>query len=230
MLGSFVLWAFLGSSDYYKQSIIGFGSLDTRSQFGETTDIASVANGQIVWKETATWTGGKKTITDLKLESSYEVEVEAARGNTGGLPFSTRYSVAVYSQGYAHKLSAYDITGIFSGNARVVTTEVTLDTVFAMDSRNGNATFEGKVINTRGQKHALTEKDTLAIGKFVINEELSITDPQELPEDPLAFCESLNRDVITDKTVPTGVYFAPIGYTVDENGMLIPEIPENTTT
>ena len=213
-LVAFCLGAWLGHSDYFKNTIQGIGSFEQRSDFGDTLDVASAANGVVNYRAEATWTDG---ITSMQLTETYEV---TASPKLKGMIFSNRYAVGVFSAGYNHKLEAYNIEGNFSGSAKFVTADASIDSVIVMDSRTGNASFTGAVVNQRVGKHPLTESETLAVGKFIIKQALNATDPVT-NDDPLAFCYKLDKDMILDPTVPDGVYIAPPGMILNTDGKLV---------
>ncbi len=83
-----------------------------------------------------------------------------------------------------------------------------IDSLFLMDSRKGNATFQGRIINGETGR-PVNEAEADAVGKFFVRSYLNISKPPTTTEGWLDFCESLDRDMILDKTVPTGVYIAP---------------------
>ena len=217
-LAAFVLGAWFGHSDYFKNSIMGTGSFEQRTMFGDMSDIASINNGIVNYKAEATWNDGTK----MTLSSTYEV---TALHKDRGMPFSNKYAVAVYSAGRNHKLEAYNIEGNFAGSAYFIVAEASIDSIIVMDSRTGNASFKGAVINTQKGKHLLTESETLVVGKFVISQALNATDPVT-NDDPLAFCYKLDQDMILDPTVPDGVYIAPPGMVLNDDGKLVKQSKE----
>ena len=213
LLVFFALGGIYGHADFFKNSIVGTGSMEQRTAINGASDIASIASGTVVYKQEATWNDGTTTLT---FNTSFEVtSVKAIRG----VPFSNKYSVGVYSNGYKHRLVATGITGDFTGSAKFLMVDTSLDSVILMDSTNGSAKFRGSVINMNAGKHPLTESETLAIGKFVIEQELNINTLITV-DNWLGFCDKLNRDMILADDVPDGIYIQPDGYKL-VNGHLV---------
>ena len=203
-VGMFILGAYYGHSlDSFTNSIVGSGSGEQRTNINGAMDVMSF-NGNVVYKLTATWTDGT---TPLDFESSVSMETT---GKHNGMPYTNRYSVALYSSrdGKLHKLEATGIKGNFTGSASFVITDISLDSVIVMDSRTGNATFDGKLINTRGAKHPITTSEVSLIGNLIIQQEYNMSvDPA--PTDPEDFCSSLNVDVLKVDPTLGGIYTAP---------------------
>jgi hypothetical protein len=89
------------------------------------------------------------------------------------------------------------------------------------DTRDGLATIQGRVYNnSEGRPATIEELD--AVGKYLLNTHLNVSNEPITPESWLNFCESLDRDMILDPSIPDGVYIAPIGYEINENGKLVP--------
>jgi hypothetical protein len=66
-----------------------------------------------------------------------------------------------------------------------------LDSLILMDSRAGNATFQGRIYNGRSGK-PVAEEEMDAIGKFVVRSYLNITEPIKTSQDWLQFCNMLD--------------------------------------
>jgi hypothetical protein len=226
--------ALLGHSNTFSNTIVGVGAFEQRSNFNGMTDIASVADGTVNYKADAQW-GFDDNSKALPLTFNSSFMVTDAK-TVKGMPYSNTYKVGVYSalDGYKYKLEATNIKGNFSGSANfALVLGVTTDAVVMMDSRNGNAEFKGSVITTGTAKHPITQSETLALGKFIINQELHLTADPSTPavataEDYLQFCIQLDHDLILDKTVPSAVYIAPPGYTVNADGNVV-KIPDGYT-
>jgi len=205
--------AFYGDSiDSFTNSIIGRGSFEQRTNihngFDHALDVASAANGQIMYKSSGTWGDGTK----LTFDSEFETEV--GDQNIRGIPFSTKYKVGIFSDSMKtrHYLVAYDITGPFVGSGHFVSTELSNEDIIVMDSSRGNATFRGKMLH----EDTLSESETTAIGQFVIEQVLNQKKDVNfnLTLDPLGFCAGLDRDMILDQSIPDGTYVVPEGYAI----------------
>ena len=103
------------------------------------------------------------------------------------------------------------------------------------DTRDGLATIQGRVYNnSEGRPATIEELD--AVGKYLLNTHLNVSNAPILPSDWLGFCSGLDQDV----NMPDGIYILPVNdskynYTLVDGKIIrslnipLPEIPTNTT-
>lgn len=210
-----------GYANVDELSIMGHGTIDARHASKSAADTAMIQNATVVYEAKREWGGGSKET----LSSSFIVSGASPDGGY-------RNQYVVKGAGAEHKVEyrATQISGDFSGNGEIVVTATeydtgpggTLESTINMDSRNGEATFQGRVYNAvEGRPATIEELD--AVGQFVLRSYLNISYVPEGPEDWLGFCAATNRDMILDTSVPTGIYIAPPGYYVGEDGQLRPD-------
>jgi hypothetical protein len=208
----------IGESGYgntIEQSITGHGDLYTRHDSAHASDLASTVNSTVVYEEKRIWDVPDSPET---FASSFIVSGASARGG-----FRNQYVVKSSGAGYKHVYRATQITGEFSGSG-VVSLSIgedgaeSLDSLILMDSRNGNATFQGRIYSSQNGK-PVTAEEMDAVGKLMIRSYLNISQPLIGPDNWLGFCESLNR--LIDPAVAPGIYVAPDGYELDEKGNLV---------
>jgi len=93
--------------------------------------------------------------------------------------------------------------------------------VIQFDTRDGNATIQGRVYNAvKGRPATLEELD--AVGKYLLNTHLNVSLAPITPEDWLGVCESLDKDV----NMPEGIYILPMNdskynYTLTGEGKIL---------
>jgi len=95
------------------------------------------------------------------------------------------------------------------------------DSIIQFDTRDGNATIQGRVYNAaEGRPANLEELD--AVGKYLLNTHLNVSNEPITPDGWLGFCRDLDKDMILDPTIPDGIYIAPLGYELDKMGNWFP--------
>jgi len=172
-----------GQANVIEQSIAGQGSLYTRHDSQEASDLAVAQNASVIYQAARKWGTDVATQT---FTSSYIVS-----GARGG--YQNQYLVKSSGAGYKHSYQATRITGDFSGSSEVSLTigeggAESLDSLTLMD---GNATFRGRIYSTE-EGRPLTAEEMDAVGKLMIRSYLNITQPIKTPEDWLGFCASFS--------------------------------------
>jgi hypothetical protein len=198
----------LGYANTIEESVFGKGTLDQSSYSKSASDRAMTKDAEsVAYQMKRDWENeSKQTFT-----SSFIVS------GAGG-SYHDQYVVKASGAGYKHTYRATKITGDFSGSGESSVTMQTgtpsLDSLILMD---GNATFQGRIINGQSGK-PVNEAELEALGKFVIRSYLNITEKPKTPEDWLSFCAGLDDDT------PNGLLIVPAGYHVDGGKIL-----ENST-
>lgn len=197
----------IGSSAYgniIEQSIMGTGDLYTRHDSTHASDLASAVNSTVVYQSKREWDvpGAAETFS-----TSFIVSGAQAKGG-----YRNQYVVKSSGAGYKHVYRATAISGDFAGSGEVSLTTggdgaESLDSLVLMDSRSGNATFQGRIYNSQSGRPVTTEESD-AVGKFLIRSYLNVSQPIKTPENWLDFCGMLDKDMILDQTAK-GVYIAP---------------------
>ncbi len=203
-----------GEANVMEQSISGRGDLYTRHDSKSASDLASVENATLVYEAKREWSGADDA---QAFSSSFIVSGAQAAGG-----YRNQYVVKSSGAGYKHVYRATQISGDFAGSGEISLTigedgSESLDSLILMDSRNGNATFQGRIYGSEGGK-PVTAEEMDAVGKFLMRSYLNITEPLVGPDNWLGFCESLNR--LIDPAVAPGIYVAPDGYELDPTGNL----------
>lgn len=189
-------------SNVIEESIVGSGSMQSEHRSKSASDDAGVQNAKSVdYEVKRTWGAGEPS----KFDSSFMVTGSDSKGS-----YKNRYIVKSSGAGYKHQYRAY-YTGDFAGSAEVTLSvgerTESLDSIFRLDSSRGNASFQGRIYNGRTGK-PISESETDAVGSFVINSYLNITETEKPPEDWLGFCNSVNRDINSDPEL-NGIYVLP---------------------
>jgi hypothetical protein len=197
-----------------EQSISGTGDLYTRHDSASASDLASVENATVVYQAKREWEAGSSAQT---FSSSFIVSGATSKGG-----FRNQYVVKSSGAGYKHVYRATSITGEFVGSGEVSLTlgedgAESLDSLILMDSRQGNATFQGRIYSSENGK-PVTAEEADAVGRFMIRSYLNITQPITTPQGWLDFCASLDK--LIDPKIAKNVYVAPSGYALDETGNL----------
>lgn len=202
-----------------EESFSGSGDISTSYRFDEMSAESSAKNAsKLDAKVSTTWNDDEYDKT-RSIDSSFVVIGADPSGK-----YFNRYVVKSSGAGYKHQYRVY-YDGDFSGSAAVTvaldktTGAKTLDSLFLFDSRNGNATFQGRVYGTGKNGKPLTAAESDAYGKQLVRSYLNISDIPDAPED---FCNSLNRDIIKDDSSFDGIYTLPINtseynYIVDKD-------------
>jgi hypothetical protein len=204
-----------GYANIVEQSIIGTGDLYTRHDSASASDLASVSNATAVYESKLEWESGSKAQT---FSSSFIVSGASSKGG-----FRNQYVVKASGAGYKHVYRATAISGEFAGSGEVSLTlgedgAESLDSLILMDSRNGNATFQGRIYNSQSGR-PVTAEEMDAVGRFVIRSYLNVSQPIVGPDNWLGFCESLDRDNILAHE--GGFYVIPPGYKLDDRMKLV---------
>jgi hypothetical protein len=207
----------IGESGYantIEQTIIGKGDIYTRHDSQSASDLASAINSTLVYEAKREWTGESES---QQFSSSFIVTGAQASGG-----YRNQYVVKSSGAGYKHVYRATQISGDFAGQGDVSLTigedgAESLDSLVLMDSRNGNATFQGRIYSSVGGR-PITAEEMDAVGQLMIRSYLNISQTIDKPVGWLDFCGSLNR--LIDPAVAPGIYVAPPGYVLDETGNL----------
>ena len=230
LLTTIYLIAVSGAGNTLDTSMVGTGTMDYRHDSEHSADIAMAENASIMYDYSRTW--GQ----DVAVETAKsQFVVTSAKGG-----YKTQY--AVKGSGADHKVD-YRATKI-SGDASFAS-EITLtatesggenfDSMIWFDTRDGLATIQGRVYNnSEGRPATIEELD--AVGKYLLNTHLTVSNAPILPEDWLGFCSGLDQDV----NMPEGIYILPVNdskynYTLVDGEIVrslnipLPEIPTNTT-
>ncbi len=190
LTGVSLIFAHFGLANHIYQSITGSGSIDfsTGSSKSMTSDRALADNAKYVsYTSTRKW--GEDLDGDGVEEEVLESEYVITVGDPGS-PYRNQYKVKAKSALHSHEYTATQITGNFTGSANFVTTKTTQSSLILMDSRNGSATFRGRIINgTTGRP--VTEAEADAVGKFFVESYLEISLKAPAPYDPLGLCKEI---------------------------------------
>ena len=181
-----------GYANVIETSLMGQGSVDLRSHGPNAGDIAMVQNATVVYESRREWgpgTGGIETFTTSFLVAGADA--------SGGY----RNQFVVKGSGAGHKVEyrATAITGDFVGSGEIVMTATAdggdgFESLINMDSSRGNATLRGRVITADGQGRPMTISELDAVGKFVLEQYLQVTNPPVVAEDWLGFCKGVEEE------------------------------------
>ena len=189
-----------GAGNTLDTSMVGTGTMNYRHDSEHSADIAMAENASIMYDYSRTWG------PDVPMETAKsQFVVTSAKGG-----YKTQY--AVKGSGADHKVD-YKATKI-SGDASFAS-EITLtatesggesfDSMIWFDTRDGLATIQGRVYNnSEGRPATIEELD--AVGKYLLNTHLNVSNAPILPEDWLGFCSGLDQDV----NMPEGIYILPV--------------------
>ena len=209
-----------GSGNSLDSSLSGTGTMDYRHDSEHSSDLAMAENATVMYDYSRTWGEG----TDIARSSFI---VTSAKGG-----YKTQYAVTGYGANHKVTYRATKISGdaSFASEITLTATEAggeNFDSIIQFDTRDGNATIQGRVYNsTAGRPATLEELD--AVGKYLLNTHLNVSVAPITPEDWLGFCEGLNKDA----NIPEGIYILPMNdskynYTLVD-GKIIRSL--NTTT
>lgn len=205
----------IGSSGYgneFINSVVGNGSFEQRTNIGGASSIVS-ATGAYVYALTATWNDG----TPLKFVETVDMNVDT---EVKGRFVSNTYRVGIYNDetGYKHRMEARKISGPFTGRADFLSSETSLESILFME---GNASFEGELINTTTGRHPTTESETFAVGYNTIRQAFNANASIVNVDAWLAFCNAWNGLPPSPDTM--GLKIIPKGYEMMEDGNFVPE-------
>jgi len=189
-----------GSANTLDTSLVGTGTMNYRHDSEHSADIAMAENASIMYDYSRTW--GQ----DIAVETAKsQFVVTSAKGG-----YKTQY--AVKGSGADHKVDyrATKISGdaSFASEITLTATEAggqSFDSMIWFDTRDGLATIQGRVYNnSAGRPATIEELD--AVGKYLLNTHLNVSNAPILPEDWLGFCSGLDQDV----NMPEGIYILPV--------------------
>lgn len=208
--GILLVLGFMGYANTIEESVFGKGTMDHASYSKSASDRAMTKDAEaIAYQMKRDW----ESESEQTFTSSFIVS------GAGG-SYKDQYVVKASGAGYKHTYRATKIMGDFSGSGEsTVTMETGMQSLDSLVLMDGNATFQGRIINGQTGK-PVNEAELDAVGEFVIRSYLNITEKPKTIDNWLGFCSELDQDMILDKTVPDGVYIAPEGY-VMENGKLV---------
>ena len=189
-----------GSANTLDTSMVGTGTMNYRHDSEHSADIAMAENASIMYDYSRTW--GPDVTTET---AKSQFVVTSAKGG-----YKTQY--AVKGSGADHKVD-YKATKI-SGDASFAS-EITLtateaggesfDSMIWFDTRDGLATIQGRVYNSvDGRPATIEELD--AVGKYLLNTHLNVSNKPITQAGWLEFCGELDRDV----NMPEGIYILPV--------------------
>jgi hypothetical protein len=215
LVGAILLMGGYVDANVVEQTIMGTGEIYTRHDSEHASDIASVVNSTVVYQAKQEWDvpGSPETFS-----TSFIVSGASADGG-----YRNQYVVKSSGAGYKHVYRATSISGDFAGSGEVSLSvgedgSESLDSLILMDSRNGNATFQGRIYSSQNGR-PITKEESDAVGKFLIRSYLNISQPITTTVGWLDFCSSLDR--LIDPDVAPSIYVAPEGYELDKIGNLI---------
>lgn len=192
-----------GSANTLDTSMVGTGTMDYRHDSEHSADIAMAENASIMYDYSRTW--GQ----DVAVETAKsQFVVTSAKGG-----YKTQYAVKGSGAGHKVDYRATKISGdaSFASEISLSATESggeNVDSMIWFDTRDGLATIQGRVYNnSEGRPATIEELD--AVGKYLLNTHLNVSNAPIVPESWLGSCEELNRDMILDPTVPDGLYILP---------------------
>ncbi|OPY54715.1 MAG: hypothetical protein A4E48_00294 [Methanosaeta sp. PtaU1.Bin060] len=188
-----------GSGNNIDSSLIGTGTMDYRHDSEHSSDRAMANNATIIYEYSRSWGRGLSTET---MASNFIVS-----SGQGG--WKTQYAVKGTGAGHKVDYRATKISGDASFASEISLTAVegseNFDSVIQFDTRDGNATIQGRVYNsTAGRPATIEELD--AVGKYILNTHLNVSLKPITPEDWLEFCGMLDQDV----NMPDGIYILPV--------------------
>lgn len=210
MIGGYV------DANIIENSIKGTGDLYVRHDSKDASDLLSIINATVVYSMSRVW-------DETSTVFSTGVIINGADSSGG---FRNQYVVKGSGAGSNHIYRATCIVGEYVGSGEITVkrnedSPDTLDSLILMDSRKGNATFQGR-IKSSVKGRPITDEEVDAVGQFAIRSYLNISEPIENTKGWLDFCESLNR--IIDPKVAPGIYMAPANWSLDETGNLIENV------
>jgi hypothetical protein len=204
-----------GEANIAELSLLGSGNMQVRTDSKTAADFASAEGATVAYESAYKW--GVKDEPE-SLSSSFLISSASEDGK-----WKNAYRVKGSGAGHKVDFTATKITGdaSFAAELTLSATEAktpSFDSVIEFDTRDGNATISGRVYNrTAGRPATLQELD--AVGKFLLNHHLNVSEPEITPDNWLGFCDSLNR--LIDPAIAPGIYIAPVGYELDESGNLV---------
>ncbi len=182
IIGTLSLLGALGLANVIEENFFGTGYFDHGSYSPTASDRAMTKDGTISYDMRREWDNDKQTFDTAFI-------IQNGKGT-----YYDQYVVKVKNAGFGHEYRATKISGDFSGTGRSVTvktgeaTGATIESLILMD---GNATFQGRIIDASTGKPADATQMT-AVGEFVLRSYLNLTEPIRTPEDWLEFCSEVD--------------------------------------
>jgi hypothetical protein len=207
-----------GQANSATLSISGIGDLYVRNDMEHFGDLAG-GNGQHKYKSKMTW-----GLTDWGISRADAMESEYYL-NASYADWANEYRIMGSGAGHKVNFVASKISGQaeFANEIKFSFDEAgteSFDSTIHFDTRDGSSNITAKVWNsTAGRPATMTE--IITAGKFLIDYNLNISKPKITPENWLGTCETLDRDMILDKTA-RGLYIMPDGYVLDKYDRLVP--------
>lgn len=203
--------AFWGSAtNVLEQTVTGDGSMYSRHDWKESSDLASAVNSSVYYDYDRTWGWDNDSI-----EVNSEFNVFGAQDEGG---FRNQYRVQTSGAGYKTTYQATQLTGEFQGKM-VLNLETTaaksedlapgeeMVSEITMDTTYGNGTIQGRVRTADELGRPVTREELDAVGKFMVRSYLELSKPPETYDDWLSFCASVDKEI--NATYP-GVYIEPV--------------------
>lgn len=196
-------------------SMVGSGTMNYRHDSEHSSDIAMAENASIMYDYSRQW----DTKGIIEKATSYFV----VSGANGG--YNTQYAVRGYGANHKVDYRATRISGdaSFASEISLSATESggeNFDSMIWFDTRDGNATIQGRVYNNEAGRPATIE-ELDAVGKYLLNTHLNVSNEPIVPENWLDFCSGLDKDI----NMPEGIYILPINDSkynyILENGNII---------
>lgn len=219
--GFLVVLGVMGYANTLEESVFGAGTFSARHDTDHASDQASVVNATgIAYELERHWGVSGEYDT---FSSSFIVNGADPSGR-----WKNKYVIKASGAGHKVVLQATKISGDASFASDITfilkeSGEQDLDSSISFDTRDGNATITGNVWNSTSGRPA-TMEELAMVGQFALTHHLNISLEEITPDNWLGFCSELDRDMILDKTIKTGVYIAPAGYELDESDRLVPKV------
>jgi len=189
-----------GSANTLDTSMVGTGTMNYRHDSEHSSDIAMAENASIMYDYSRTW--GTDVLTET---AKSQFVVTSAKGG-----YKTQYSVKGSGAGHKVDYKATKISGdaSFATEISLTATEAggqSFDSMIWFDTRDGLATIQGRVYNSENGRPATIE-ELDAVGKYLLNTHLNVSNKPIVQESWLNFCEGLDQDV----NMPDGIYILPV--------------------
>lgn len=175
-----------GQANSDSLSVTGSGFLDVGHWTDLAHDRAITQAAQISYKGYREW-GKRWSEGDHEFTTEFLV-LDAIWGE---------YTVEVSGSGHKVIYAARNFTGDYEGSGLATVTiseqgETSFDSQITLNSMDGSAKFQGRVLNSSdGRPASMEELD--AVGQFLIKSHVNVS---LAVENPKGFCESLDRDNI----------------------------------
>lgn len=192
--------AVCGEGNTLDTSMVGTGTMNYRHDSEHSADTAMAENASIMYDYSRTW--GADVLTET---AKSQFVVTSAKGG-----YKTQYSVKGSGAGHKVDYKATKISGdaSFATEISLTATEAggqSFDSMIWFDTRDGLATIQGRVYNSENGRPATIE-ELDAVGKYLLNTHLNVSNEPIVQESWLNFCEGLDQDV----NMPDGIYILPV--------------------